>query len=298
MTVRLEKANASAAAAATAMKSHGLLTQAKEGRPDVPLARRDSPFGLTCCRIEPRWAAAFWMMRAHRLSPARFARFFWTWTNCRRRKLCSGRSRGRCFRTDRLRSRAGSSARSTRRVGSRGARGRSLLLQRTPFERARAATGGSGALADVLALEDGDHSHSYHHIDICGPPYYNEAPVGGERSPVSDRSETVRARRRLFIFASLLGVIALALIVQLVRLTIVLPSREGGETARAPRGPAGKHPRPAGQDPRRHHADAARLRLDPVGDERGGDGLRARAGSWEWTRRRSWTRSDGATATP
>jgi cell division protein FtsI (penicillin-binding protein 3) len=53
--------------------------------------------------------------------------------------------------------------------------------------------------------------------------------VGGERSPVSDRSETVRARRRLFIFASLLGAIALALIVQLVRLTLVLPSREGGE---------------------------------------------------------------------
>ena len=47
---------------------------------------------------------------------------------------------------------------------------------------------------------------------------------------MSDRSETVRARRRLFIFASLLGVIALALVVQLVRLTVVLPSREGGET--------------------------------------------------------------------
>jgi cell division protein FtsI (penicillin-binding protein 3) len=46
---------------------------------------------------------------------------------------------------------------------------------------------------------------------------------------VSDRSETARARRRLFIFASLLGVIALALIVQLVRLTLVLPSREGDE---------------------------------------------------------------------
>ena len=45
---------------------------------------------------------------------------------------------------------------------------------------------------------------------------------------MSDRSETVRARRRLFIFASLLGVIALALVVQLVRLTVVLPSREGG----------------------------------------------------------------------
>jgi cell division protein FtsI (penicillin-binding protein 3) len=47
---------------------------------------------------------------------------------------------------------------------------------------------------------------------------------------VSDRSETVRARRRLIIFASLLGVTALALIVQLVRLTLVMPSREGGES--------------------------------------------------------------------
>ena len=46
---------------------------------------------------------------------------------------------------------------------------------------------------------------------------------------MSDRSETVRARRRLFIFASLLGVISLALVVQLVRLTVFLPAREGGE---------------------------------------------------------------------
>ncbi|MGO9310197.1 MAG: penicillin-binding transpeptidase domain-containing protein [Spirochaetia bacterium] len=45
-----------------------------------------------------------------------------------------------------------------------------------------------------------------------------------------DRSETVRARRRLFIFASLLGAIALALVAQLIRLTLVLPSREGGES--------------------------------------------------------------------
>jgi cell division protein FtsI (penicillin-binding protein 3) len=47
---------------------------------------------------------------------------------------------------------------------------------------------------------------------------------------VSDRSEKVRAKRRLFIFASLLGAFALALIVQLVHLTVVVPSREGGET--------------------------------------------------------------------
>jgi cell division protein FtsI (penicillin-binding protein 3) len=46
---------------------------------------------------------------------------------------------------------------------------------------------------------------------------------------VTDRNEKGRAKRRLFVFASLLGVIALAIIAQLVRLTIVLPSREGGK---------------------------------------------------------------------
>lgn len=45
-----------------------------------------------------------------------------------------------------------------------------------------------------------------------------------------DRSEKVRARRRLFIFASLLALITAALIVQLVRLTVVLPAREGEDT--------------------------------------------------------------------
>ena len=47
---------------------------------------------------------------------------------------------------------------------------------------------------------------------------------------MSDRGGTAHGRRRLFIFASLLGIIACALIVQLVRLTVVLPSREGGES--------------------------------------------------------------------
>jgi len=46
---------------------------------------------------------------------------------------------------------------------------------------------------------------------------------------MSDRGEAARPHRRLFIFASLLGLIALALVVQLIRLTIVLPSREGGD---------------------------------------------------------------------
>jgi cell division protein FtsI (penicillin-binding protein 3) len=46
---------------------------------------------------------------------------------------------------------------------------------------------------------------------------------------VIDRREKRRAGRRLFIFASLLGVIVVALVVQLVKLTVVLPSREGGD---------------------------------------------------------------------
>jgi cell division protein FtsI (penicillin-binding protein 3) len=40
----------------------------------------------------------------------------------------------------------------------------------------------------------------------------------------------MRAGRRLFIFASLLGVIVVALVVQLVKLTLVLPAREGGDS--------------------------------------------------------------------
>jgi cell division protein FtsI (penicillin-binding protein 3) len=56
------------------------------------------------------------------------------------------------------------------------------------------------------------------------------SPGGRGTLPVIDRREKVRARRRLFIFASLLALIAAALIVQLVRLTVVLPAREGEET--------------------------------------------------------------------
>jgi cell division protein FtsI (penicillin-binding protein 3) len=47
---------------------------------------------------------------------------------------------------------------------------------------------------------------------------------------VIDRNEKLRAKRRLFIFASLLALMAIALTVQLVRLTIVLPAQEGGDT--------------------------------------------------------------------
>src|SRR5208337_313429 len=85
------------------------------------------------------------------------------------------------------------------------------------------------ALAHVLALEDCDHN-SYHHIDICRGPYYYFASGGRGTLPVMDSREKARARRRLFIFASLLSLIAAALVVQLVRLTVVLPAKEGDET--------------------------------------------------------------------
>ncbi|HET6452060.1 MAG TPA: hypothetical protein VFI08_12155, partial [Spirochaetia bacterium] len=59
---------------------------------------------------------------------------------------------------------------------------------------------------------------------------------------MSDRGEPARPqgpsspqgpqhpRRRLFIFASLLGLIAVGLVVQLVRLAVVLPDKEGGDS--------------------------------------------------------------------
>lgn len=46
---------------------------------------------------------------------------------------------------------------------------------------------------------------------------------------MSDRGEPARPHRRLFIFASLLGLVAIGLVVQLVRLAVILPSREGGD---------------------------------------------------------------------
>jgi cell division protein FtsI (penicillin-binding protein 3) len=46
---------------------------------------------------------------------------------------------------------------------------------------------------------------------------------------MSDRGEPARAHRRLFIFASVLGLIAIGIVIQLVRLAVVLPSREGGD---------------------------------------------------------------------
>jgi cell division protein FtsI (penicillin-binding protein 3) len=47
---------------------------------------------------------------------------------------------------------------------------------------------------------------------------------------VTDRREKIRSKRRLFIFAGILGLIAVTVLVQLARLTIVLPSREGEDT--------------------------------------------------------------------
>lgn len=51
---------------------------------------------------------------------------------------------------------------------------------------------------------------------------------------MTDRGEKARPRKRLYVFASLLGVIACALVVQLVRLTILLPAREGGASVSLP----------------------------------------------------------------
>ena len=47
---------------------------------------------------------------------------------------------------------------------------------------------------------------------------------------MTDRREKTRSTRRLFIFAGILGLAAVALLVQLVRLTILLPAREGTDT--------------------------------------------------------------------
>ncbi|HVP19214.1 MAG TPA: penicillin-binding protein [Spirochaetia bacterium] len=47
---------------------------------------------------------------------------------------------------------------------------------------------------------------------------------------MTERRVKIRSTRRLFIFAGILGLIAITVVVQLVRLTVVLPSREGAET--------------------------------------------------------------------
>ena len=51
---------------------------------------------------------------------------------------------------------------------------------------------------------------------------------------MTERGDRTLPRKRLIIFASLLGAMALALVVQLVRLTVVLPSREGGASVTLP----------------------------------------------------------------
>ncbi len=53
--------------------------------------------------------------------------------------------------------------------------------------------------------------------------------VGGD-PPVTDRREKTRSTRRLFIYAGVLGLAAIALLVQLVRLTVLVPAREGTDT--------------------------------------------------------------------
>ena len=46
---------------------------------------------------------------------------------------------------------------------------------------------------------------------------------------MTDRREKIRSKRRLFIFAGALGIAAAALIVQLIHLMIIVPSREGSD---------------------------------------------------------------------
>lgn len=53
--------------------------------------------------------------------------------------------------------------------------------------------------------------------------------VGGDPS-VTDRQEKTRSSRRLFIFAGILGLAAALILVQLVRLTVLVPAREGADT--------------------------------------------------------------------
>ncbi|MGO9412266.1 MAG: penicillin-binding protein [Spirochaetia bacterium] len=47
---------------------------------------------------------------------------------------------------------------------------------------------------------------------------------------MTDRREKTRSTRRLFIYAGVLGLAAIALLVQLVRLTVLVPAREGTDT--------------------------------------------------------------------
>jgi hypothetical protein len=151
----LEVQAGSAAADAIVTYSQGLRTARRRTTPAAPLVSLPSRSRGTFRGMVPRWAAAFWMIRAQRLSPARRARFLCAWTNCRWRKLCAEcsrgrsplRSPGRALRTDRARWKSG--LRSTRGGCSRGARGTSRLLQRTPLERARVATGGVVRLLTV-----------------------------------------------------------------------------------------------------------------------------------------------------
>jgi cell division protein FtsI (penicillin-binding protein 3) len=51
---------------------------------------------------------------------------------------------------------------------------------------------------------------------------------------VTDRGQKARANRRLLVVASLLALVAVVLVVQLVRLTVVIPAREGGDQIMLP----------------------------------------------------------------
>ena len=93
---------------------------------------------------------------------------------------------------------------------------------------------------------------------------------------MNDRSEKVRAKRGNFIFASLLGAFALALIVQLVHLTVVVPSGRSGEFV-LPEVQRGSILDRQGRS-RGDHAHAARLRVDADRDRPQRDRRDPRAG--------------------
>ena len=106
------------------------------------------------------------------------------------------------------------------------------------------------------------------HIDICFAAYYN---VRGEGTrSVTDRREKTRSTRRLFIFAGILGLAAVALLVQLVRLTILLPAREGADTLVMPQVERGAILDRQGKSSPSRRASAG-LRLGARLDERPGE---------------------------
>ena len=167
---RLETAIARPAAAAMATYSHGFRTTRRSTAADrsgVPRGRRlphllaeGAALGgglLDDARPAP-------LARAHGLDPRwqRWCARFWNPRRAGAAGSCARRVPDRGYR-DRGRTLAPIAHGRACRV--RGAR----IGRLRPADADRARAGGNGrniALGDVLALEDGDHRHSYHSIDI------------------------------------------------------------------------------------------------------------------------------------